>query len=40
MTGARESVRPGLPESVGYALKRVFLGRPLITEQLRNERLS
>ncbi|MFE1754813.1 APC family permease [Streptomyces anandii] len=33
-------VRPGLPESAGYALKRVLLGRPLITEQLRRERLS
>ncbi|WP_309147780.1 amino acid permease [Streptomyces sp. NTH33] len=40
MAEARESVQPGLPESVGYALKRVFLGRPLITEQLRNEQLS
>lgn len=30
----------GLQESVGYALKRVLLGRPLINEQLKGERLS
>lgn len=40
MVDAGGPVRPGLPESAGYALKRVFLGRPLITEQLRRERLS
>ncbi|WP_042372145.1 APC family permease, partial [Streptacidiphilus neutrinimicus] len=34
------AVESELPESVGYALKRVFLGRPLVTEQLREERLS
>lgn len=30
----------GVPESIGYALKRLFLGKPMITEQLKNERLS
>ena len=30
----------GLQESVGYVLKRLMLGRPLINEQLKNERLS
>jgi amino acid transporter len=30
----------GLPESVGYALKRVLLGRPMINDQLKSERLS
>jgi amino acid transporter len=29
-----------LPESFGYALKRLVLGRPLINEQLKEERLS
>ena len=29
-----------LPETIGYVLKRVLLGRPLVTEQLRGERLS
>ena len=28
------------PESVGYSLKRLVLGKPLITEQLKSERLS
>ncbi|MDG3009210.1 amino acid permease [Rhodococcus sp. D2-41] len=28
------------PESIGYALKRLFLGRPLITDKLKSERLS
>ncbi|TSE01499.1 amino acid permease [Skermania sp. ID1734] len=28
------------PESLGYAVKRLVLGKPLITEQLRSERLS
>jgi len=28
------------PESIGYAFKRLFLGKPLITEQLKSERLS
>ncbi|GAA4474537.1 APC family permease [Rhodococcus olei] len=32
--------RPRAPETIGYALKRLFLGRPLITEQLHSERLS
>jgi amino acid transporter len=30
----------GLPESVGYVLKRLVLGKPLINEQLKGERLS
>ncbi len=29
-----------IPESVGYGLKRVFLGKPMISEQLKTERLS
>ncbi|MFC9789556.1 amino acid permease [Rhodococcus sp. NPDC127528] len=29
-----------LPESIGYAFKRLFLGKPLITEKLKTERLS
>jgi len=29
-----------VPESIGYALKRLFLGKPMITEQLKSERLS
>ncbi|MHB1444579.1 MAG: amino acid permease [Acidimicrobiales bacterium] len=29
-----------IPESLGYRLKRILLGPPLVTEQLRNERLS
>ena len=29
-----------LPEGFGYALKRRVLGAPLVTEQLKNERLS
>jgi len=29
-----------IPESLGYRLKRVLLGPPLVTENLRNERLS
>ncbi|WP_027944451.1 APC family permease [Amycolatopsis taiwanensis] len=32
--------RGALPETVGYALKRLLLGRPLITAQLRTERLA
>jgi amino acid transporter len=35
-----EEVRSSLPESVGYGLKRVLLGRPLTTAQLKFERLS
>jgi amino acid transporter len=30
----------GAPDSVGYAFKRLFLGKPLITDQLKSERLS
>ncbi|HEX5405658.1 MAG TPA: amino acid permease [Pseudonocardiaceae bacterium] len=30
----------GLQESIGYVLKRVLLGRPLINEQLKGEKLS
>ncbi|HYS34172.1 MAG TPA: amino acid permease, partial [Pseudonocardiaceae bacterium] len=30
----------GLQESVGYVLKRVLLGRPLINDQLKHERLT
>ena len=29
-----------LPETIGYGLKRVLLGQPLVTEALRTERLS
>jgi len=29
-----------VPESIGYTLKRLFLGKPMITEQLKTERLS
>jgi amino acid transporter len=29
-----------VPESIGYVLKRLFLGKPLISEQLKFERLS
>jgi hypothetical protein len=33
--------RPGsVPESVGYALKRILLGKPLITSQLKDEKLG
>lgn len=32
--------QPTTPESVGYTLKRILLGKPLITSQLKNERLS
>ena len=38
-TGRREP-RAEVPETIGYTLKRVLLGRPLVTEQLRTERLS
>ncbi len=41
MTAEQGPVRPAsIPETVGYALKRVFLGKPLITEQLKTEKLS
>ncbi|HEX4224194.1 MAG TPA: APC family permease [Pseudonocardiaceae bacterium] len=36
-SGAKSS---GLQESVGYVLKRLLLGRPMINEQLKSERLS
>jgi amino acid transporter len=29
-----------VPESIGYTLKRLFLGKPMINEQLKSERLS
>jgi hypothetical protein len=32
--------RSTTPESVGYSLKRLLLGKPLVTEQLKSERLS
>lgn len=32
--------RTGMPETIRYGLKRLLLGRPLVTEQLRDERLS
>jgi amino acid transporter len=32
--------RSTTPESIGYTLKRLVLGKPLITEQLKSERLS
>ncbi len=31
---------PSLPESVGYTFKRFFLGKPLVNEQLHEEKLS
>ncbi|MFE3289251.1 amino acid permease [Rhodococcus sp. NPDC059234] len=42
MTSKDGSTRPPdlLPESVGYAFKRLFLGKPLTTEKLETERLS
>ena len=36
---ASEGASP-VPESIGYTLKRLFLGKPMITEQLKTERLS
>ena len=36
----RVSPDAGVPESVGYVLKRLLLGRPLVSEQLHTERLS
>ena len=35
-----EPLPPPLPQSVGYTLKRLFLGKPLITDQLKDEKLS
>lgn len=41
MSAQQDRVRPGgVPETVGYVLKRVFLGKPLITAQLKSEKLS
>jgi amino acid transporter len=34
------SLSTSFPESVGYLVKRLLLGRPLVTEQLHSERLS
>ncbi|MGB3481663.1 MAG: APC family permease [Mycobacterium sp.] len=33
-------VPPPLPPSFGYSLKRLFLGKPLVTTQLKDEKLS
>jgi amino acid transporter len=38
--GDRPRRRPDLPESRSYRLKRALLGKPLVTEQLSEERLS
>ncbi len=35
-----EGAAPALPESKGYRVKKVLLGKPLVTEQLAEERLS
>jgi amino acid transporter len=35
-----ETHRLRTTESIGYALKRLFLGKPMITEQLKTEKLS
>ncbi len=41
MSAQQDRARPGgMPETVGYVLKRVFLGKPLITAQLKSEKLS
>lgn len=40
MTDTQEPVRRLEPGTFGYALKRLFLGKPLITAQLTHERLS
>jgi amino acid transporter len=37
-TGGR--AQASVPDTIGYGLKRLLLGRPLVTEQLRHERLS
>ena len=34
------ALRGGVPESLGYSIKRRLLGPPLVTEQLKQERLS
>src|SRR6201986_1562797 len=36
----REPIEVDLPESIGYRLKRMFLGPPLVTSELHNEKLS
>jgi amino acid transporter len=36
----KPAISAGLHESVGYVLKRVLLGRPMVNEQLKSERLS
>src|ERR1700722_16219182 len=33
-------LRTQLPETLGYRLKRLLLGKPLVTEELEGERLS
>ncbi len=40
MVGVESPPRSELPETLGYAFKRLVLGRPLVSEQLRQERLS
>ncbi|MFI5615036.1 amino acid permease [Amycolatopsis sp. NPDC051903] len=40
MTQSEEPVRRLEPGALGYAIKRVFLGKPLITARLTHERLS
>ncbi|HEY7054164.1 MAG TPA: amino acid permease [Mycobacterium sp.] len=35
-----EDARRRVPESLGYTVKRLFLGKPLISEQLKREKLS
>ena len=40
MTSETGPRRLRTPESVGYALKRLLLGKPLINDQLKHERLS
>ena len=37
---ALQSGWAGVPESIGYVFKRLFLGRPLVSKQLSAERLS
>jgi amino acid transporter len=39
-TFQRRDARPQLPETRGYRLKRTLLGKPLVTDQLSEERLS
>jgi len=38
--GAGPASLPALPESLSYRLKRLLLGQPLVSEQLRQQRLS